>query len=314
MSGRKKRFTIIVIPHSESSVFSFPISLSFLQIVSTLILALIILLLVFVNSYEEMRSQVSELETLRVINRRQNEEIAFLTNETILLKKNMESLAQLDQQLRQMMNMDAGPVAVSVASARGGGQSVGLEEYAVEEDLSLADALQAKDRLAQIRAEMEIREESLGDLVNAVAAQQQLLDATPSIWPAEATITSWFGYRRSPFGSALEFHGGLDMAAPYGTPVVATANGVVAYAGWRGAYGKFIEVEHGYGFQTNYGHLSRIVVRSGQQVTRGQVIGYVGSTGRSTGSHLHYEVIKNGRQVNPRYYLSGPLTVAELVR
>ncbi len=116
-------------------------------------------------------------------------------------------------------------------------------------------------------------------------------------------ITSFFGMRKNPFGPGYEFHDGLDFAAPYGAPVYATGSGVVARTGWMGAYGLAVLLDHAEGYQTLYGHLSRLAVRPGQRVERGQVLGYVGSTGRSTGPHLHYGVYRYGAPVDPRPYL-----------
>lgn len=126
----------------------------------------------------------------------------------------------------------------------------------------------------------------------------------PSIWPVLGPLSSGFGGRRNPFGGAgYEYHKGQDIAAQWGTPVIATADGVVASARWHKGYGNGIYIDHGNGIETRYGHLSRIDVVEGQQIKRGQQIGLVGSTGRSTGPHLHYEVRINGEAINPLQYL-----------
>lgn len=127
---------------------------------------------------------------------------------------------------------------------------------------------------------------------------------TPSIMPvADGEFTDNFGGRRDPFGTdAAEFHAGQDIAAPTGTPVFATGSGTVVFAGTQNGYGNLITIEHGNGLQTRYAHLSHIDVQAGQSVTRGDLIGAVGSTGRSTGAHLHYEVRVDERPVNPRRY------------
>jgi len=112
--------------------------------------------------------------------------------------------------------------------------------------------------------------------------------------------------RKNPFGRGYEFHDGVDLPAWYGTPIHATAPGVVVEAGWSRIFGRYVKIRHGYGYATLYGHMSRIKVRRGQRVKRGQVVGYVGSTGRSTGPHVHYTVFVNGRAVNPILYLKTP--------
>jgi murein DD-endopeptidase MepM/ murein hydrolase activator NlpD len=127
---------------------------------------------------------------------------------------------------------------------------------------------------------------------------------TPSIWPVVGPLRSGFGGRSNPFGgSSYEFHKGQDISAPWGTPVVATADGVVTIAGWLRGYGWVVYVDHGNGLSTRYGHLSRIDVAVGQTLKRGEQLGLVGSTGRSTGPHLHYEVRINGEAINPIPYL-----------
>jgi len=137
--------------------------------------------------------------------------------------------------------------------------------------------------------------------------------AIPSMKPVEHyRQTSSFGTRSDPFAGSRRMHNGLDMAGPLGTPIYATADGIVGRAQWVGGYGNYIEVNHGGGIQTRYGHLSEILVGANVRVTRGQMIGRMGSTGRSTGSHLHYEVRVDGRPVNPTPFLSSTDYLAAL--
>jgi len=129
---------------------------------------------------------------------------------------------------------------------------------------------------------------------------------TPSIWPVSGKLESGMGGRRNPFGGrGFEYHEGQDIDASYGTPVMVAAGGTITIAGRQRGYGNVIYVDHGAGLSTRYGHLSQIDVKIGQTVTRGQTIGLVGSTGRSTGPHLHYEVRINNQPVDPRQYLPG---------
>lgn len=122
--------------------------------------------------------------------------------------------------------------------------------------------------------------------------------------PLEGKLNSKFGYRSDPFRTKFGFHSGIDIDANYGEPIVATADGNVSKAGWHHSYGKTVIVDHKDGYETLYGHLSAINVKKGQKVTVGEVIGKAGSTGRSTGTHLHYEVVKNGKRINPSNYLT----------
>ena len=147
-------------------------------------------------------------------------------------------------------------------------------------------------------------ENRLDAVRTGVERRRSLADATPSIWPVAGWLTSAFGNRRDPFTGGSDFHPGLDISANRGDQVLAPATGTVTMASWNGSYGNMVVLEHGYGIVTKYGHLSRFGVMNGQQVNRGDVIGFVGSTGRSTSSHLHYEIWVNGKLTNPMRLLA----------
>jgi murein DD-endopeptidase MepM/ murein hydrolase activator NlpD len=149
-------------------------------------------------------------------------------------------------------------------------------------------------------------ENRLSSVRRDVEKQEALAAATPSIWPAYGWLTGTFGGRPDPFTGESSFHQGLDIATEKGQPVYATANGTVAAAQRSGEYGNLIVLNHDFGLATRYGHLSRFNVKPGQSVKRGEVIGYVGSTGRSTGAHLHYEIVVNGKLINPLQLLTQP--------
>jgi murein DD-endopeptidase MepM/ murein hydrolase activator NlpD len=144
----------------------------------------------------------------------------------------------------------------------------------------------------------------LDSVRDSVERRQALAAAAPSIWPVAGWLTSYYGNRKDPFTNDRDFHPGLDISADYGQPVLATGDATVTAAGPNGAYGNMVALDHGFGIVTKYGHLSRIAVMDAQRVKRGDVIGYVGSTGRSTGSHLHYEVWMNGKLTNPMTLLA----------
>jgi murein DD-endopeptidase MepM/ murein hydrolase activator NlpD len=145
--------------------------------------------------------------------------------------------------------------------------------------------------------------ESLEQLDQAFQERINLLTSTPSVMPVQGWFSHGFGWRKDPFTEARQFHRGIDIVADHGTSIVAPANGVVSRATRLSDYGKTLDLSHGHGYVTRYGHMSEVLVRPGQQVRRGEVIGRVGSTGRSTGPHLHYEVFRDGRRVNPWRYL-----------
>lgn len=144
---------------------------------------------------------------------------------------------------------------------------------------------------------------SLGLTHNATTADWYRANSSPNLWPVDGPITGSFGERIDPFNGEGAFHSGVDIGSEYGRPVIAPADGVVTFADFLGGYGKAVMVDHGHGISTRYGHLSGFAVAPGQQVHRGDVIGYVGLSGRSTGPHLHYEVRINDTPVNPYKYL-----------
>jgi len=172
---------------------------------------------------------------------------------------------------------------------------------------SVANALVGlKNRIAAQNASYK----QIGNLINN---KEKLLAGTPAIQPVSNKdldrIASGFGYRIDPIYKTVKFHAGLDFTAPQGTPIYATADGVIKTAGFSdGGYGNHVVINHGYGYETLYGHMFRVKVRTGQPVKRGDLIGYVGSTGKSTGPHCHYEVHKNGQKLDPVYFFYNDLS------
>ena len=199
-------------------------------------------------------------------------------------------------------------------------------------DSARAHALEKQKEIAMVEG-MEDNvlitsiESAVSDLRNRIAAQntsykeldglmnnkEKILSATPAIQPVSNKdldrIASGFGYRIDPIYKTIKMHAGLDFTAPQGTPIYATADGVVKEAGFsEGGYGNHVVINHGYGYETLYGHMVRIKARAGKRVKRGEIIGYVGSTGKSTGPHCHYEVHKNGQKLDPVYFFYNDLT------
>ena len=173
-------------------------------------------------------------------------------------------------------------------------------------------------RIDVLRKELSIQSKSLDDILKMAKAKDKLLAAIPAIQPVRnenlKSMASGFGYRTDPFTKARKMHEGMDFTAKIGTPIYATGDGIVARAdNTASGYGNHIVINHGFGYETLYGHLSRYKCRAGQRIKRGDVIGYVGSTGRSEGPHLHYEVHKNGKVVNPLNFYYGNISAVEYV-
>jgi murein DD-endopeptidase MepM/ murein hydrolase activator NlpD len=221
-----------------------------------------------------------ENERLRVETERQRHQLEQL-------KGRVEAVEDASRRLAEMSGVAAegGAQQQQQEGVRGaGGPLVVMDEAGV----AVVEA-----RAAQLEAELRTYEAAMREKSHV-----------PSVWPVDGEITDSFGGRRNPFGGgSYEFHSGQDINAERGAPVVSAAVGTVVFAGWHGGYGQMVTVDHGAGLTTRYAHLAKVEVVAGQQVARGQYIGQVGSTGRSTGPHLHYEVRVGEESVNPRAYL-----------
>jgi murein DD-endopeptidase MepM/ murein hydrolase activator NlpD len=235
----------------------------------------------------------------------QQEQIDTLQEKISFFERKLADLRQIDDKIRNMaseLTGKRGKVAAKDKSLpreqlRGVGGPMPADEVGPDKLASLNHHM---DRLLQ---DATAREKSLSELQDYLRSQRSLVAVTPSIWPVTGWVTSEFGRRTNPFGGRGEFHSALDIATKLGAPVQAPADGIVANVEKRPDMGLMIQVEHGKGIQTLYAHLFRAAVSKGQVVKRGDIIGYVGNSGRSTGAHLHYSVSLNGVYVNPRKYL-----------
>ncbi len=173
-------------------------------------------------------------------------------------------------------------------------------------------------RMDEIRKQIYIQSRSYDDLVKLAKSKEEMLECIPAIQPVMnkdlKKMASGFGWRIDPIYRTRRFHAGMDFAAATGTDIFATGNGTIVSAGWEQGYGNCVQINHGFGYLTLYGHMSRIKVRKGQKVKRGEVIGEVGNTGKSTGPHLHYEVHLRGQVMNPHHYYFLDLSPAEYDR
>jgi len=184
----------------------------------------------------------------------------------------------------------------------------GIPQNELDQDIPLEEKhntliREMHEQVDQIDHAAKIQSLDFTNLIEKLEQKRNLLASTPSIRPVDGWITSKFGYRTSPFTGRKEFHSGLDIANKSGTKLIATANGRISYAARKLYIGNLIVIDHGFGRVTKYGHLSKILVKRGQKVKRGDVIGLIGNTGRSTGPHVHYEVRINGTPVNPLKYI-----------
>jgi len=224
----------------------------------------------------------------------------------------VEDLQDRDDNIYRVI-FEAEPVPSSMRKAGFGG----TDRYARLSGFKHADiVIETTRKMDIIAGQLYVQSKSFDDVFEMAKNKEKLLAALPAIQPVSnrdlRRIASYYGYRTDPFYKIKKFHEGLDFSAPVGTEIYATGDGVVTrIERLRGGYGNYILIDHGFSYETLYAHLSKFNVRRGQKVKRGQVIGYVGNTGKSTAPHLHYEVRRNGRPVNPVHYFYNDITPEE---
>lgn len=232
---------------------------------------------------------------------------AYFAQEVKKSQEKLDEVKEIDLQLRQLLGMKSKKAIIEQEEEATGGPSL-LDQENLEKllqgKIQEIDQKDVENNIMLLNRMINERIKSLQEISNYIQEQRSIYRATPNIWPVEGRITSFFGSRPHPWAEGYkDFHSGLDIAAEQGTPVRATASGIVKIAQWEGGYGKLVVIDHGHGFVTLYAHNSRLVVNPGDRVKRGQVIAYLGSTGAATGPHLHYEVRIDGNPVNPLRYV-----------
>ena len=305
-------FTIFVVPDRDGVSRRFRISQKWIYATALTAIGCMGFLSAFLIHYVYVVDEVFEANALRRHNQALVAELGALEGKVGHMETALLGLGKLDDKLRSMTSLaqDVGGLAIGpLAAQKGAGGPVGMGSFATEIPLSndatlyqLSTALM-EGRVQGLAQQAEQQLMSLTELVSFFEAQEKVLAHTPSLWPVRGWVTSRYGVRSDPYTGEKSMHNGVDLAAAAGTKVLAPAEGTVIYAGDRGAYGKMIAVEHGMGMVTHYGHLSKIFVHVGDELERGQHIGAVGNTGRSTGPHLHYEVRVDGVPVNPEQYV-----------
>ena len=301
--NEEKRYKIQFIDSEEDVTRTVRLSLRSLRVLAVGAGAAVALLTVgaVLSIYTLMNGEMHASETaqLREANRIQQEQILQVSKKASALQQDLDSLRRAEDGLRAIVG--APPAAADETVQEGMVAPTGGEQH-TPTTADLSEALEMiEERLSTRRSSIDLLAETMRREFPGAAsyASDSAPHTTPSIWPAAGYVSSPYGLRFN----GTEFHQGIDIAADMGTPIVATADGVVTAAGWNGGYGNMVDVDHGGGIVTRYGHASAVAVTVGQQVRRGEVIAYVGSTGRSTGPHVHYEVRVNGAPVNPAGYL-----------
>ena len=295
---RARRYTILIADRSSGVVRRVTISLR-----PTLAVVSGILMLPVLMGLGAKWSARAEIDDVRASNTILQEENGSYRWATGALTTQIQSLEDVIDELGARSKLDTAQSramqklpAVVKARAAGGSQTNAAALATV-----LPTALTSPDdTFGVLRDLLGGLESRLRNMRTQVERTEKLAAATPSIWPTNNFwLTGYFGTRSDPFSGERGFHSGLDLSTEKGQPVFATADGKVELASYSGDYGNLIVLEHGFGLSTRYGHLSAFAVKPGQKIRRGQLLGYVGATGRATGAHLHYEILANGKLLNP---------------
>ncbi len=307
--NNKRSFTIMVIPHSEESTYSARLPLFAVQLAVAFFVLAVAGFCLLIFSYFRVLADAREVYALRELNRAQQEEINALAAETQRMMEQVRAIDDLVVFVTEKLDLDVEEILNELNEDsedgfgyyRDGSDAPDLRVGSLFSGGSEADDVlgRASQNIIILQSLVPERSETL-NLVGEYIIQA---DAKPSIWPARGRITSGFGMRKIPYASGYQFHTGVDIIGAYGSAIVASADGKVIFTGYRGSYGNVVVIEHGYGYETLYAHLSGFTINADDLVGRGQTVGYMGASGRTTGTHLHYEVLYNGSPVNPVNYM-----------
>ncbi len=262
----------------------------------------LLLTVFFFCDYIQVRKKGFELSQLRNETEEQRTKIHFFSSKIEDLEKQLARLKDFDKKIRIIANLEKGQETTSFVGMGGPSPSDVREKLRAERD-DAGLVQQMRTDVERLKSEAVVREESLSELEKLLLTKKDMLTHTPSIWPVHGWVTSGFGVRTNPFTGLNQMHEGLDISNREGTPVIASADGIVSATGKDFSYGNVVVISHGFGIISRYNHLSKILVSAGRKVKRGDIIAEVGTTGKSTGPHLHYEVRINGIPVNPARYI-----------
>ena len=304
---RGRRYTVLIADRTSGVVRQVTINLR--ATVATVVAVLALPVLIGLGAKWSARADIEQLKSTNSSLTVENGSYRAATGE---LTAQIQSLESVIDDLGARATLDPAqakaiaklPAIVKTRAAGG----TNVPPTAAMTEMATAVLTSPEDTFGVLRNLLQGLESRLRYVRRDVERREALAASTPSIWPAHGWLTGTFGGRSDPFTGEPGFHQGIDISTEKGDPVYATADGTVEAAAYTGDYGNLIQIRHGFALTTRYGHLSGFAVRPGQSVSRGDVIGYIGSTGRSTGAHLHYEILANGKLINPLQLLTQPAT------
>jgi murein DD-endopeptidase MepM/ murein hydrolase activator NlpD len=294
----KKHLSLIIIPHSRSRSRTFSLSKRAVKTAAWAGIIGAVLLAAVVADYIRIQATRQTYRALLAENQKQKETLQQYENSLGELEKKIRGFDDYTKKLNLLAGLREPGIVQGYDGLGGEGIVPNAGQIGPPSQVELSP-----QNIQAIQSKTEDLQKNLSTLVNFFENRAAVLASRPSIWPARGWLSSQFGWRIDPFTRLRTFHNGFDIAAPFGSPVVAPADGFVAQINKDKIFGNSIVLSHGGGITTLYGHLSKVVVRPGQKIKRGDKIGEVGSTGKSLAPHLHYEVHVNGKAVNPYWYI-----------
>lgn len=309
----RKKISFVILSNSGAPAKQVNTSKTVLRVFGVMLLAFLIFVGYIIYDYHNLRQTTARLENRELYIASQLEEIQHqrrqiqeFAKEINVLKSKLIALNGFEKKIRIIANIEKTGATENLFGVGG----------SIPEDLDTRIPLKDKhnslmrdmhEQIQQLNNATISQQQEFESLLKSLEDQQNLLASTPAIRPVSRSVKSWvtsrFGYRKSPFTGRREFHRGFDISSRQGTPILATADGVVTFVGKKGLLGTTVIIDHGHGVVTRYGHCSKILKKRGERVKRWETIALMGNTGRSTGPHVHYEVRLNGVPVNPEKYI-----------
>ena len=340
MKAQHDEYNLILVSDELSPVRRYRLTKKRIRLVLAAAAAIALLIVGGMVDYVRLRIEAVEVESLRAQTVEQQGELTLLASQVGELSSEFGTLRELERKVRVIANLPGGvdeAKVPEVLDGRGGYAEAGDEALAppdavppippgpakaapvgdddtaeavplsqaapVGADFDVRAVRAARERARDLAQQFAPGQESFEALLEGLEGKRDQLESTPSIWPTDGWVTSRYGSRTSPFTGKKQFHGGIDIAAAFGTQVIAPARGRVTFVGMKGPLGRTVVIDHGYGLRTTFAHNAKTYVDKGEVVERGTPIAAVGSTGRSTGPHLHYAISVSGRSVDPANYI-----------
>jgi murein DD-endopeptidase MepM/ murein hydrolase activator NlpD len=298
----KEYFNILIFGHKTSRTKHLRIHRKTFKIVLYLSAFALLLTTFFFCDYIQVKKRAFELNRLRQEAQTQRSQIQFFSARIEDLEKQLSKLKDFDRKIRIIANLERGAEAAPFMGMGGPSPSDIREKLKGEKDEN-GLIQQMRTDVERLQSEAMSREESLSEIEKLLQNKKEMLAHTPSIWPVMGWVTSGFGFRTNPFTGLSQMHEGMDISNRVGTQVIAPGSGMISDTGNDLSHGKFVVISHGFGMTTRYIHLNKVLVRAGQKVNRGDKVAELGTSGKTTGPHLHYEVRVNGIPVNPMRYI-----------